>query len=61
MGFLLLLLVMAGLGGGYFFYSQSQKRAREDKGIERGLKMVPLLIHLPPPSEDLRGGGTRCS
>ncbi len=25
---------------------------RKIKGIERGLKMVPLLIHLPPPSDD---------
>lgn len=25
---------------------------RRSKAIERGLKMVPLLIHLPPPSDD---------
>ncbi|HET8709450.1 MAG TPA: ATP-binding protein [Candidatus Saccharimonadales bacterium] len=30
---------------------------REQKNIERGLKMVPLLIHLPPPSDDIEGGG----
>ena len=30
---------------------------REAKNYERGLKMVPMLIHLPPTSEDLDGGG----
>jgi len=30
---------------------------REQKNYERGLKMVPLLIHLPPPSEDIEGNG----
>ena len=30
---------------------------REAKNYERGLKMVPMLIHLPPSSEDLDGGG----
>ncbi len=29
-----------------------RKHIRKLKGIERGLKMVPLLIHLPPPSDD---------
>lgn len=29
---------------------------RRAKGIERGLKMVPLLIHLPPPSDDTEVG-----
>ena len=34
-----------------------RKRARELKNIERGLKMVPLLIHLPPSSDDTEAGG----
>ena len=29
---------------------------REKKNYERSLKMVPLLIHLPPPSDDIEGG-----
>lgn len=33
-------------------YFQSRKVLREQKNFERGLKMVPLLIHLPPPSDD---------
>ena len=28
---------------------------REAKNYERGLKMVPLFIHLPPTSEDVNG------
>lgn len=38
-------------------YIQSRNRSRDDKNIERGLKMVPLLIHLPPPSEDIEATG----
>lgn len=38
-------------------YLRNRKLAREEKNIERGLKMVPLLIHLPPPSEDIEGAG----
>lgn len=38
-------------------YLQVRKVFREQKNFERGLKMVPLLIHLPPPSDDTEGGG----
>jgi len=40
-----------------FFYLQYQKVLREAKNYERGLKMVPLLIHIPPASEDIEAGG----
>lgn len=33
-------------------YVQMRSRMREQKNYERGLKMVPLLIHLPPTSDD---------
>lgn len=33
-------------------FFQSRKVLREQKNYERGLKMVTLLIHLPPPSDD---------
>lgn len=57
-GILVVVLVFfalaAGLGGvAYFTY---QKKLRRAKAIERGLKMVPILIHLPPPSFDTQGG-----
>ncbi|MDR2063930.1 MAG: type IV secretion system DNA-binding domain-containing protein [Candidatus Nomurabacteria bacterium] len=35
-----------------FFVRKRQK----DKNYERGLKMVPMLIHLPPEVEDIDGG-----
>jgi len=37
----------------YFVYQGKLRRA---KAIERGLKMVPVLIHLPPPSADTESG-----
>jgi hypothetical protein len=57
-GILLVVLVFfalaAGLGGvAYFTYKRKMRRA---KAIERGLKMVPILIRLPPPSSDTASG-----
>ncbi len=45
--FLFLILVVAPI-----VFVQSRKILREQKNYERGLKMVTLLIHLPPPSDD---------
>ncbi|HET8690000.1 MAG TPA: type IV secretory system conjugative DNA transfer family protein [Candidatus Saccharimonadales bacterium] len=42
---------------GSFFYVQYRKIMREAKNYERGLKMVPLLIHIPPLSDDIESGG----
>ena len=36
-----------------FIFMQYRKTLREAKNYERGLKMIPLLIHLPPPSDDI--------
>jgi hypothetical protein len=38
-------------------FLQLRKNFREQKNYERGLKIVPLLIHLPPPSDDTELGG----
>lgn len=46
-----------GLVVGFFVFSQYRKTLREAKNYERGLKMVPLLIHLPPSSDDINSGG----
>ncbi len=43
--------------GGPIIYMHSRNLLREQKNYERGLKMVPLLIHLPPPSDDKEVGG----
>lgn len=47
------LLIAFGIVG----YFQYRKVIREAKNFERGLKMVPLLIHLPPTSDDIEAGG----
>ena len=49
-----LIAAAAVIFAAYFHY---RKVLREQKNYERGLKMVPLLIHLPPPSEDIEGNG----
>jgi hypothetical protein len=51
---ILLLIVGVTLTGGYLLYRRGLRYA---KGIERGIKMVPILINLPPPSEDVEVGG----
>src|SRR3989338_10877875 len=52
---LVIFLLLVAIGGafGYFYV---RKLYREQKNYERGLKMVPLLIHLPPPSDDIEKG-----
>lgn len=50
--FLLIIILAAAAIGGMYFYSQRLTKLQDSKNYERGLKMVPLIIHLPPPSED---------
>ena len=38
-------------------FSAKISKLRKSKRYERGLKMVPLLIHLPPSTDDIEGGG----
>ena len=45
------------LGAAGFVFMQYRSTLREAKNYERGLKMVPLMIHLPPSSDDLETGG----
>ena len=51
--FVIALIVAIGAVAVYVMY---QKTLREAKNYERGLKMVPMIIHLPPTSDDLEGG-----
>ncbi len=46
-----ILLILSGVA--FLVYLMLEKRYRKHKNYERGLKMVTLLIHLPPPSEDI--------
>lgn len=45
-------LLFIGLIAGPIIFLQSRKILREQKNFERGLKMLTLKIHLPPPSDD---------
>jgi len=54
--FILAILVIGTVAGVLIFLAY-QGTLRSAKNYERGLKMVPMLIHLPPSSEDLEGGG----
>lgn len=50
---ILLVVVSVLLVGSYMIYRRGLRYA---KGIERGIKMVPILINLPPASEDAEVG-----
>lgn len=54
--FLLVILAFIGIIIGPILFWNIRKQLREQKNYERGLKMVPLFIHLPPPSDDKEGG-----
>ena len=51
------IVIILGFAIGGIVFSQYKKTLREAKNYERGLKMVPMLIHLPPTSDDLENNG----
>lgn len=56
--FIFTLLIVFVLGGAAAFVIMQYKNSiQEAKNYERGLKMVPLYIHIPPASDDLEKGG----
>jgi len=50
-------VAIAAAALGYAMFMQYKKTVREAKNYERGLKMIPLRIHLPPSSTDIDIGG----
>lgn len=48
--FLVLIFLVAG---GAFWAVSVRGSLRESKNYERGLKMIPIMIHLPPASDDI--------
>jgi hypothetical protein len=52
----IILILIAISIAGPFVFMRIRDTYREQKNYERGLKMVPLLIHLPPPSDDVEVG-----
>lgn len=53
---LIVFLIGACIIAAIFFF-QYRKALREAKNYERGLKMVPLYIHIPPATDDIEGQG----
>lgn len=50
-------IFLLALLAGPIVFMQVRRNFREQKNYERGLKIVPFLIHLPPPSDDVELGG----
>ncbi len=50
-------LLAVGGGIGFLLFKRSEQQAQAAKNIERGLKMVPLMIYLPPSSDDVESNG----
>lgn len=58
MGWIALVFMILLLGGAAALVVMRQiKKKREIKNLERGIKMVPMLIHLPPETDDIQSGG----
>ena len=55
--FLFVTLLVLGIIASPLIFIQVRKVFREQKNFERGLKMVPLLIHLPPTSDETELNG----
>jgi hypothetical protein len=53
---ILAIIFIIGVISGPIIYLQARRVFREQKNYERGLKIVPLFIHLPPPSDDIDVG-----
>jgi hypothetical protein len=53
---LLVIIFVLALIAAPIIFLQTRKSFREQKNYERGLKIVPLMIHLPPPSDDTEVG-----
>lgn len=51
-----MVLLTVLMAGAFLAFLQYRSISRQQKNYERGLKMVPLLIHLPPTSDDTEVG-----
>ena len=51
------IIVVIGITAGIILFSQYRKTVREAKNYERGLKMIPMYIHIPPATDDIETGG----
>ena len=53
----ILVMVIAAILLTAIIFGTKISKLRKAKKYERGLKMVPLLIHLPPSTDDIDAGG----
>jgi hypothetical protein len=51
------IILVIGVVVAIFVFSQYQRTMRDAKNYERGLKMIPMHIHIPPSGEDLESNG----
>ncbi len=51
------IVIVLGIATGIILFAQYRKTLREAKNYERGLKMIPMYIHIPPATDDLEAGG----
>lgn len=49
--------LVIGMVVSVFVFSQYRKTLRDAKNYERGLKMIPMYIHIPPSGDDLEANG----
>ena len=52
-----LLWVIVGIAVLVIIWKIFSDAKRDRKNFERSLKMVPMLIHLPPSTDDIQAGG----
>ena len=45
------------LGAGVFLWTKKLNKERKETSVKRAFMMTPLLIHLPPATDDIQGGG----
>lgn len=51
------IVLVVGIFAGAVLFMQYRRTLREAKNYERGLKMIPMYIHIPPASDDTETGG----
>jgi Predicted ATPase len=51
-----IVVVAVCAAAGFLFWTVYSNAKREAKNYERGLKMIPMLIHLPPSGDDIEVG-----
>lgn len=53
-----IILIIGGVLAVVFVVAIILNKRRQAISYERGVKMAPMLIHLPPTTDDINGGGS---